>query len=70
MSSAKSKWGIDMQVGDLVKNMHDQSGFYGEIGLISAVVGDNSTGILLKVIWEGQEFLWIGRDCEVINGSR
>ena len=59
-----------MKVGDLVINMHEQSGFYDKIGLVVEVLRDPDGYELLNVQYKGRIFLWIGDDCEVIDESR
>ena len=59
-----------MKVGDLVINMHPDSGFYDKIGIILEVLRDPDGYELLNVQYENNIFLWIGTDCEVIDESR
>ena len=59
-----------MKVGDLVINMHPDSGFYDKIGIVLEVLRDPDGYELLNVQYENNIFLWIGTDCEVINECR
>jgi hypothetical protein len=59
-----------MKVGDLVRNVHPESGFFDQVGIIIDVLNGITNAMLVKVIWQGQEFLWISKDCEVINEHR
>ena len=59
-----------MKVGDLVINMHPDSGFYDKIGIVLEVLRDPDGYELLNVQYENNIFLWIGTDCEVIDESR
>jgi len=56
-----------MQIGDLVINKHPNSGFFDSIGVVVEIIEPNDYK-LIRVQYDGQIFLWVGRDCEVIKG--
>ena len=61
MSGVKSKWGIDMEVGDLV--------LFGDDPTIGVIVEMRSNGDC-SCLFDGQIYLCAPSGLEVINGSR